>query len=221
MGVHRRAGPPPHSLAREGLLRVGVALRSNQLEPLGHAHVPGVGLLDVLAQPGGLLDEVGRLAEPAIQQRQRRPPGEREVAETGLADGVGGGEVGVQGRPERWRTGFQEGVGDQEQAFRAPLLITQRFGDGDDVAGQVEPRWGGARGPQHVVAGQEAGQEGGRVVGLPSELERPLAQGAGPGPVVRDRVLELSGHGGGELGLERDVAPATACRAASSGSMRS
>jgi hypothetical protein len=207
VGIHRRAGPPPHSLAREDVLRVNIALGSNQLEPLGHAHVPGVGLLDPLAQPGALLDELRRLAEPAIQQRQRRPPGEREVAETGLADGVGSGEIRVQGGPERRRTGFQEGVGDQEQAFRSPLLITQRFDDGDDVAGQVEPRWGGARGPQHVVAGQEAGQEGGRVVGLPSELERRLAQGAGPGPVVRDRVLELSGHGGGELGLERDVAP--------------
>ena len=207
VAVHRRADPPAHSLAGEGSLRVGIALGSDQLEPLGHAHVPGVGLPDPLAQPGGLLDELRRLAEPAVQQLERRPPGEREVAETRLTHGLGSGQIGVQGRPECRRTGLEEGIGGEQQSFRPPLLITQPFGDPDDVAGQAEPFLGAARGPQHVVAGQEAGQEGSRVVGLPGELERLLAQGLGPGPVVRDRVLELSGHGGGELGLERDVVP--------------
>ena len=88
----------------------------------------------------------------------------------------------------------------------ARRFVTQPFGDPDDVAGQAEPFLGGARGPQHIVAGQEAGKEGSRVVGLPGELERLLAQGMGAGPVVRNRVLELSSHGGCELGLERGVA---------------
>lgn len=191
VGVHRRPDPPAHSLSCEGSLRLGIALGPDQLEPLGHAHVPGVGLLDALTQPGGLLDELCSLAEPAVQQLERRPPGECEVAEPGLTHGLSSDEVGVQGRPERGRTGFEEGIGAEQQAVRSPLFVTQPFGDPDDVAGQAEPFLGGARGPQHIVAGQEAGKQGGGVVGLPGELERLLAQGTGAGPVLRDRVLEL------------------------------
>jgi hypothetical protein len=63
-----------------------------------------------------------------------------------LTHGLGSGEIGVQGRPECGRTGFEEGIGAEQQSLRSPLFITQPFGDPDDVAGQAEPFLGGARG---------------------------------------------------------------------------
>jgi hypothetical protein len=75
---------------------VRVRAGADQLEPLGHADVPGVGLVQPLAEGRGVLDEPLGVVESPPEQGQAGPSRLGGVAVAWLAAPVEQGEAGLQ-----------------------------------------------------------------------------------------------------------------------------
>ena len=207
VGMDRRPRPVVDGLGREGPQLVGSAAGSHQLQALGHADVAGVRFADAIAEHGRLLDALFRFVEPAAQHGEARASGLGHVAVERLAQAVEDGQAAVEGRLEGGRAVLEQGVGQEQQALGVALVVAGVQGDGDDLPGDVGAFGLGARRPEHVMAGEEAGRQRGRVAGPPAQVEGPFAEGPGPGPLFGHRMLEFAGQRGGELRLPRQVGP--------------
>ena len=111
---------------------------------------------------------------------------------TRLTEHVDRREIGGERRSEGRRPGLEQGVGHQQEALGAPLVVAQLGCEIDDLSGEGESFGRGARRPQHVVARQQAHGKGGGITCLPGQPECLLAEGSRSRPILRDRVAQLS-----------------------------
>jgi hypothetical protein len=192
MGVRGHADPPADGLGGSGPQPLRVTTRSYQPQLLGHAHVAGVGFGDALAERIRVTDEVLGVVEPAIDERECAATGRHQVVVVGLAQLLGRVQVLGQRRAERGRAFLQQRVGGEQQPVRVPLGVPGAFGELRDLPGDADPLRRAARRPQHVVAGEQTGVEGLRVVDPASQVDRLLGQRPRPRPLFGHRVVQLA-----------------------------
>ena len=83
------------------------------------------------------------------------------------------------------------------------LRVGGASGQVGDLPGQVDPLGRSTGSPQHVVAGEQAGREGGRISVRAGQHQRLRRQRSGPRTVLGDRMGQFPGQVGGELRLQQ------------------
>ncbi len=101
---------------------------------------------------------------------------------------------------------FEQGVGQQQQTFGSAFLVAGALGHGHDLLCDGDPSAGPTGCPQHVVAGEQAAQQGRCIAGGAAELEGPFAQQRGPGAILGHRVLQLPRQSRGQPRFWRAIA---------------
>ena len=122
------AYPPAHRLRRHVTQFCWLVAGADDFESLGHAHVAGVTLANLLPQNGSLSREPFAGIDIAVEQRECGLPGAQQVVVAGLAQPLG--EVGVLGEcgAEGGRALLQLRGGQQQQGLGESFPVVGLFG---------------------------------------------------------------------------------------------
>ena len=110
----------------------------------------------------------------AVEQGQRGPSGQHQVAVAGLVASLQEAEPAVEHRAETRRARLEQPVGLQDQPFGEAVGVSEPRTDGGDLVTESGALGAGARLPQGVVARQQAGDERLVVVGLSDRGPAPV-----------------------------------------------